>query len=183
MTTPETPPAPFWARIVATGLYSGYVPWASGTVGTLAGLAIYLIPGMSQPFVLLAAILAGIAVGVPASARVAASEGHVLTKTAEIAKARFQKGKESGPDPSIIVIDEIVGMWIALLFIPSSLLAVGFAFVAFRVFDIIKPFPAVNLESLPNGWGIMLDDVVAGIYANIATWLFVFILSLIQPVS
>lgn len=126
---------------------------------------------MDNPFILLPLIVAGFFVGVFASASVAAVEGNRLTRSAELAKATFQKAAHSTPDPSIVVIDEIVGMWIALLFVPKTLPAVVVAFVAFRVFDIIKPFPAARLEAVPDGWGIMLDDVVAGIYANIATHL------------
>ena len=165
----NTDPVSLWSRFIATGAFVGYVPWASGTFGTLAGLILYLIPGMENPPLLFVIILAGFAAGVYTSARVAPAVGHHLTKTAERAKTMFQRGHPSTPDPSIIVIDEIVGIWITLLMVPKTLPAIVIGFLLFRLFDIIKPYPAARLEHLPGGWGIMLDDVVAGLYANIAT--------------
>jgi phosphatidylglycerophosphatase A len=160
---------PIFHQLVATGLYSGYIPWASGTFGTLVGVLFYLIPGIEHPPVLGMMVIAGFFIGVWSSSRVAAIVGHQLTQSAEKAKQLFQQGEHRTADPSIVVIDEIVGIWIALLFVPKTVPAVILAFVAFRAFDIIKPQPARALERIPNGWGIMLDDVVAGVYANIAT--------------
>jgi len=162
---------PLFTELVATGLYSGYIPWASGTFGSLVGLLIYLIPGAESPYILGVMILVGLVLGVVTSRRVAEIRGHQLTKSAEVAKAAFQPGEVHTPDPSIVVIDEIVGMWISLLLLPKTVVAILCAFVAFRLLDIVKPFPARRLEQLPNGWGIMLDDVVAGVYANILTHL------------
>ena len=73
----------------------------------------------------------------------------------------------------------MVGMWISLLFLPVSITWTGWiaAFFLFRFFDIIKPFPAGASQKLPAGWGIMIDDVFAGLYANLAVrlifWLFI----------
>ena len=69
-------------------------------------------------------------------------------------------------DPRPIVIDEIVGMWISLLLLPNRISYFLAAFILFRLFDIIKPFPARQAEYLRGGWGIMLDDVVAGLYTT-----------------
>lgn len=161
---------PLVTRLIATGLFSGYSPWASGTCGSLMGLLIYvLIPHFDNPLILGAGILLAFFVGVPAAARVAAIEGPRLTKSAELLKATFQPGPHLTPDPSIVVIDEIVGMWISLILLPKTLPAVALAFLLFRGFDIIKPYPARQLEQIPDGWGIMFDDVLAGIYANVAT--------------
>jgi phosphatidylglycerophosphatase A len=157
------------ARIVATGLFSGYVPWASGTVGSLVGLIIYWIPGVHDGPWLPVLIALGLLAGAPASDGVARATGHKLTKLAARSKETFQAGSSHGPDPSIVVIDEIVGMWIALLFLPASVPLSVAAFIAFRVFDVLKPEPARYLERIPGGWGIMLDDVAAGIYANLAS--------------
>ena len=77
--------------------------------------------------------------------------------------------EENNSDPSKVVIDEWVGMWIALLMIPNEWLWLGIAFLLFRIFDIIKVYPANRFERLPGGWGIMMDDVVAGLYAGIIT--------------
>jgi phosphatidylglycerophosphatase A len=161
---------PFVTRLIATGCFSGYSPWAPGTCGSLVGLLIYvLIPHSDNPLVLGGGILLAFLVGVPAAARVAAIEGPRLTKSAELLKATFQPGPHLTPDPSIVVIDEIVGMWISVFLIPKALPAVALAFFIFRGFDIVKPFPARQCERIPGGWGIMMDDVIAGIYANVAT--------------
>jgi phosphatidylglycerophosphatase A len=171
----------FLTRLIATGLFSGYIPWASGTFGSIVGVLLYLIPGVERTGILIILIVAGFVAGVITSAKVALVDGHRLTKTAEFAKATFQPGAHDVPDPSIVVIDEIVGMWITLLFLPVSIPTVVVAFFAFRGFDIIKPPPARQLEKIPNGWGIMLDDVVAGIYANIATRIALVVLHGILP--
>lgn len=78
------------------------------------------------------------------------------------------------PDPSEVVIDEVVGMMVTLAYLPWSFISIGLGFLLFRVFDIIKPPPARQLERLPGGWGIVMDDVVAGIYANLALRLILF---------
>ena len=159
----------FVTRAVATGLFSGYIPWASGTFGTLVGLAVYLLPGLSEPLWLSLLIVVGMAAGVVTSKKVAQATGHQLTASARRAKELFQPGAHAPADPSIVVIDEIVGIWISLWLVPYSRVAIVVAFVLFRLFDIVKPPPARQLERIPNGWGIMLDDVAAGIYANLAT--------------
>jgi phosphatidylglycerophosphatase A len=73
-----------------------------------------------------------------------------------------------GKDPGVVVIDEVLGMLVALYLIPNSIPAVAAAFLFFRLFDIVKPFPARLAERARGGWGVMLDDAVAGIYANLA---------------
>jgi phosphatidylglycerophosphatase A len=166
----------FLTRLIATGFYSGYAPWASGTFGSLVGLALFLIPGIATPLPFALLIVAGFAVGVSTSGKMAAVEGHRLTKSAATTKAIFQAGVHSVPDPSIVVIDEIVGMWVALFLLPKSLLAVSLTFLLFRIFDVVKPPPARQVERLPNGWGIMLDDLVAGVFANIVTHIIILFL-------
>jgi phosphatidylglycerophosphatase A len=160
---------PFVTRLIATGLFSGYAPWGSGTAGTLMGVALYLIPGAETTWVLLLLVVTGFAAGVVTSARVADAVGNQLTPSAERAKAAFQAGALHTADPSIVVIDEIVGFWVTMLFVPKTPAAILIGFVAFRAMDILKPQPARYLERYPHGWGIMLDDVVAGIYANLLT--------------
>lgn len=180
----EEPPADRFlplSRFIATGFYSGHLPWASGTWGSLVGLLIAAIPGAEQTGILLALILVGIVVGVPAAGAVARAEGHKLSKVAAATKATFQPGAHTSPDPSIVVIDEIVGMWVTLVALPKSLIAYLLAFFAFRIMDIMKPDPARQLERIPNGWGIMLDDVVAGIYANLAAHAILFVVGRIAP--
>jgi phosphatidylglycerophosphatase A len=76
--------------------------------------------------------------------------------------------KDKGKDPGIVVIDEFVGQWIALLFLPRILWIFIAGFIVFRILDIIKPFPAADLEELDGGIGIMLDDIIVAIYTNVA---------------
>jgi phosphatidylglycerophosphatase A len=75
--------------------------------------------------------------------------------------------RQMGPDPSLVVVDEMVGFWIALFALPKTwpLLVIGF--FLFRLFDIWKPFPIRQTERLREGWGIMADDALAGIYTNV----------------
>lgn len=75
--------------------------------------------------------------------------------------------KDLGHDARPIVIDEIMGMGLALLLVPKRIVYYVIAFVLFRLFDIVKPFPARKAEKLPFGWGVMADDLVAGVYANV----------------
>ena len=75
-------------------------------------------------------------------------------------------------DPSRIVIDEWVGQWVALSMMPVNIRTGIVAFVAFRIFDIIKPGPVRKMEKIPGGWGIMADDVMAGIMAYFVVLIF-----------
>ncbi len=163
------PGAPFIARFIATGAGCGYFPVASGTVGSAAALLLLLIPGISLSPWFPALIVAAFFAGRWASDRVARADGHRLQPTAAASKRFFGQVAPAHPDPSIVVIDEFVGMWVSLLFIPAGAPAVLVAFTTFRIFDIVKPPPAGSLERAGRGWGIMLDDVAAGVYANIAT--------------
>ncbi|MFI5252095.1 MAG: phosphatidylglycerophosphatase A [Bacteroidota bacterium] len=142
------------SQFFATGFYSGYSPVASGTAGSLVGLLLYAIPGMEQLAVLSIATIITFALGVFTSG---------------------EMEKIHGDDPSIVVIDEIVGMWISLLFLPKGWIIAVFAFIFFRIYDIIKPPPARQVEHISGGWGIMLDDVFAGMYANISVQIIHFI--------
>ena len=154
------------ARIFATGFLSGYAPVAPGTAGSLVGLLLYWIPGMDNVLLFFPLILLSFLAGKFAADKVGRVEGPHLTNAAAFFKSRLHTGTTES-DPSIVVIDEIVGMWVALIFLPKSLAITVLAFVIFRFFDIVKPFPSRQLEQLPRGWGIMLDDVAAGVYANI----------------
>src|SRR5437867_3717791 len=146
---------PLALRLIATGLFSGYSPIAPGTAGSLLGLALYMIPGVEHPLSLTIITACTFFVGTIASA---------------------QMEKRFGDDPQVVVIDEVVGMWVTLLFLPKTLVGASVGFLFFRFYDIVKPPPARSLERLKNGWGIMLDDVAAGIYANITlrliAWIF-----------
>jgi len=82
---------------------------------------------------------------------------------------------EWGKDPSRIVIDETVGMWLSMLFIPNVWYLLVLSFMLFRFFDIKKPFYIKQFEKFSGGWGIMLDDVVAGLYANLVMQLIIIV--------
>jgi phosphatidylglycerophosphatase A len=151
----------FPERFLATGLCSGYVSWAPGTAGSIVGLILWSLAGIRDPLTGLLLIAPVFFVGAYVSGKVAAA-------TPDLHPPVFRKNPSTHPDPGIIVIDEIVGMWTALYALPLSWTSAVAAFVLFRVMDIFKPFPARQLERLQGGWGIMLDDVAAGIYANIA---------------
>ena len=91
------------------------------------------------------------------------------------------KGEEIfGEDGKQIVIDEVTGMAISLLFVPKEMKWYVIAFFLFRIFDIIKPPPARGVEKLKGGWGVTLDDVVAAIYANVTLHLIYYVGSLMQ---
>jgi len=141
-----------FAVFLATAGYSGYFPIAPGTVGSALGLAVYGFLRWSQtplsPLTELVLIVTLFAAGVWAAT------------TAE----RYFGGIDPGP----IVLDEVVGMLITLAFIPVGLGAAIVGFFLFRVFDVIKPFPARRLEALHGGLGVMADDAMAAIYANVS---------------
>ncbi len=144
----------FLEKILGTGFYTGYIPFASGTFGSLAALLIYYIPGFENPLILLPAIFLFTFYGIYA--------GNKLEKI-------------YGKDPSQCTIDEMVGMWISLLFLPKKIFISILAFVIWRVLDIIKPFPAKNLEKLNGGLGIMMDDIVSAVYSLIVLHLLLLI--------
>lgn len=177
-TEADQPRLSFLARLIATGLFVGYVPWASGTFGSLLGCLIAFLPAFENPLVSIPLIVIVTLAGVVTSAKVAAVEGHRLTRIAAATKAIFQPEEHGEPDPSIVVIDEVVGQWISFFLLPLTLPTVIVSFFLFRAFDVLKPPPARQVESIPHGWGIMLDDVIAGIYANIGTRIFFFLLGL-----
>ena len=145
------------AVFVATVAYCGYFPIAPGTVGSAAGLLVYLATWwVRSPVFEVCAIVALFAVGV---------------WVATIAERHF-----GGIDPGPVVIDEVVGMLITLAFIPVGVSGALVGFLLFRISDIIKPYPAGKLENLHGGLGIMADDAMAGVYANIALRLAILIL-------
>jgi phosphatidylglycerophosphatase A len=141
-----------WAWTVATFFGAGLGKPGPGTWGSVAALLIWAAESMSghpsahtELVGLLIWIALAIALGVPAATIVAREAGR--------------------KDPQIVVIDEVAGQWIALLFSPPDWLHGLLALLLFRLFDITKPFPVRQLENLPEGWGIVFDDVAAGLYA------------------
>lgn len=143
----------FFTMFLSSACFTGYFPFASGTVGSAFALVFLLIPGFSNPVVLGTLSLIFFFAGIVTSERM---------------MFRY------GDDPSVVVLDEVVGMWITLL-IPVIFLndlgisAVLISFLAFRFFDILKIWPAKYFDGLKSGFGIMFDDVVAGIYGGVLT--------------
>ncbi len=135
------------ARLLATTLYSGYFPVAPGTVGAAAAVLLIWFAGLEQGFPLLGLVLLTTLLGVWAAGRV---------------ENLWQE-----EDPSRVNLDEVAGMMVSLLFLPRTGMVFILAFIAFRFFDILKPVPVSTAERLPHGWGIMADDIMAGIYTNI----------------
>jgi len=137
------------ATLLATGFGSGYSPIAPGTAGSVVGLLLFwpVALTLAWPW--------------------AAAATFVLFLLAVQAAAVVEK--EAGlKDPGIVVVDEIVGIWVTMLAVPWTPAYIAGGFVLFRLFDVVKPFPARTAESrLPGGWGIVCDDVVAGVYANL----------------
>jgi phosphatidylglycerophosphatase A len=123
----------------------GLVPRAPGTVGSLGAIPLYLLVRGGGPLAILAAAFVVAAVGIWAGNVVAARTGL--------------------EDPQIVVVDEVAGSLLALAVAPPSWWGIAVAILAFRFFDIVKPFPARRAERLPGGWGIMMDDIAAGVWA------------------
>lgn len=136
------------ARLLATGFGSGYAPVAPGTAGSAVGLLLFWpLALLSGPWQIVACAVVFV-LGAYASARLARELGR--------------------KDPGLAVVDEIVGMWVTLVGLPFGPVTALLGFVLFRVMDVVKPWPARALEGLPDGWGIMADDVAAGVYAHLA---------------
>jgi len=133
------------SKFFATVFYLGYTPFFPGTITSFfTVIALYFLPEISFVYSLL--ILSSLFfLGVWTAALVAIFE------------------KEH--DPSIVVIDEVVGMWLSLLAVPKIWWLYGISFLLFRFFDIAKIYPINKAEKLDKGWGIMLDDVIAGLFA------------------
>ncbi len=143
--------------VLAVGFGSGFSPIASGTAGSLVALPIIWVAVRFGGWPTLLAVTAiTTVVGLWAAEGVARATGR--------------------SDPGIVVIDEIAGQMVTMLFVPLTWQTLTAGFFLFRLADIVKPFPARRSERLPGGLGIMVDDLIAGVYANLAVqgllWLF-----------
>jgi phosphatidylglycerophosphatase A len=137
------------AVFIATVAWCGYFPIAPGTAGSAAGLIVYLLVWWTHSRVLESALLIVIFV--------------VGTWAASHAERYF-----GTIDPGPVVIDEVLGQLVTLAFMTVGVSGALTGFVLFRIFDVIKPYPANRLERFHGGFGIMADDVMAGVYANLA---------------
>ena len=131
-------------QFTATFFYLGKLPFAPGSWGSLGALILWSFLPLSY-FLQLMAIIILFSVGIISSKKIAL--------------------EKDDPDPSEVVIDEATGMGIALFMLPHSIAMYTIAFILFRIFDIFKPSFIYRVQNLPDGWGIMLDDVLAGILA------------------
>lgn len=148
------PQANFFPRMVATVGFVGYSPLAPGTMGSLAAALVFLLfPSYLSTWFWIAALVLLCLAAVWSAQQMA-----------DWAAQRTAPGKI---DPQEVVIDEVMGMAVTLAFLPLSLKTIGIGLLLFRIFDIMKPFPARRSEKLPGGWGIVMDDVIAGVYANV----------------
>jgi len=134
--------------LLASGLGAGFSPFAPGTAGTLVAIPIELLLSPIRSPVYELTLLTFF---------------FFSSWIAERAQNYWQKR-----DDQRIVIDEIMGYFLTMLWIPKTLLFISVGFLLFRLLDIVKPFPCRQLEKVRGGFGVVLDDVFAGIYANIA---------------
>lgn len=153
---------PFWAVLVSSGLGTGYSPVAPGTVGALLAVLLWVVLLqwlVCDTFWLITLLLISI--------------WSVLSVRATNAVLPYW-----GKDPSRVVSDEMVGVWIPLLAVPceGKWEMVGAAFLLFRFFDIVKPFGIRAMEKLPRGIGVLMDDVLAGLYSLVLLLLWRFLI-------
>lgn len=141
-----------WAWAVGTFFGAGFMRPGPGTWGSVVALLLWWLlahlTSLSAPqlsLITAAGAVLATAVGIPAGTIVARETGR--------------------EDPGHVVVDEVAGQWIALIACPVDWRHALLGLLLFRAFDIVKPWPARQLENLPGGWGIMLDDVAAGLYA------------------
>jgi phosphatidylglycerophosphatase A len=136
---------------IATCAHVGYAPVAPGTFGSAVGLVVYyLVRRQASTAVELSAIALILVVGLWSATE---AEHHF-----------------GGIDPGPVVIDEVIGMLITLALHPVNVAGAIVGFFIFRVLDVVKPWPARRLELLPGGFGVVLDDVMAGVYGNLLMW-------------
>ncbi|MBL4668010.1 MAG: phosphatidylglycerophosphatase A [Flavobacteriales bacterium] len=147
-------------KLTATAFGAGYSPFAPGTMGAIVGcLALWLfekynlISTTSTPLLFIGLIV-------------------IVTVMGIIATDKLED--EWGKDPSKVVLDEVIGMWITMMFVPLSFLNILIGFGLFRFFDIAKPLGIRKLEQLKGGVGVMADDILAGIYANIVLQIIIY---------
>jgi len=152
MKNPKNPPAPLWATLVATFFGIGRLRPGPGSWGAAATVLLWWLVSrwlaagwQTYAAIFLAALV--VAIGIPAATQMARASGL--------------------KDPQFVVIDEVAGQLIPLIAVPVTWKTLLAGFILFRGFDIVKPSPVRQLENLPEGYGIVLDDVAAGIYALI----------------
>ena len=149
----------FFSEVFSSVLFIGHIPAASGTFGALFGILFFFLPYFDNWFTVGGAVVICFIAGIITSNKMIPRYGH---------------------DPSVVVIDEVVGMWITMLFvlpyfsmvdIPVRILIAGVGFISFRFFDIVKIWPSKYFDKMNTGFGIMMDDVIAALYAGVFTFI------------
>ena len=130
-------------NLIGSGIYTGFIPFASGTFASLLAVFIYFIPGFENLYIIIPVTVISFLIGIPIG-------------------TKFET--QFGKDPAQCTIDEFTGTWISLMFIPKDVTFIAISFFVWRMLDIFKPYPANKMENLSGGLGIMMDDVVAGLY-------------------
>jgi len=140
---------------LATGFYIGNIPFAPGSFGSLIGLPLsFALTGISSVLAVLCTLLFIF----------------FAVYIADVAEKILEQN-----DPGCIVIDEVAGMMVTLIGLPFNPITVVIGFILFRVLDVLKPFPIRNLDKrIPGGWGVVADDVAAGVIANLLLRVFHF---------
>ncbi len=135
--------------LISTFFYLGKLPKAPGTWGSLGALLVWsFIPeSLFFRFILLS-----------------------LTLIIGFIACENTLKESDDPDPSFIVIDEVVGLWITLLFVPKTIFLFILGFLLFRLFDILKPSFIYSVQFLKGSWGVMLDDILAGVLSLLVLW-------------
>lgn len=133
----------FIQKVLGSFFFTGYITRASGTFASLLAMLIYLIPGFENPTIMLFFISLFTIIGIS------------LGSKFEVVY---------GIDPKQCTIDEAVGTWISLMFLPKKIWFLIPVFIVWRLLDIVKPFPAKQVEKIHGGWGIMLDDIISALY-------------------
>jgi len=137
---------------VATFFGAGYIKPGPGTWGSISAALLWLgFASLAHP--------------APHTLLLVLSIATVVTTAFGVPAATIAERQSGRHDPGFVVIDEVIGQWIALLFCPPDWAHGLIALILFRLFDITKPFPVRRFERLPAGWGIVFDDVAAGLYA------------------
>jgi phosphatidylglycerophosphatase A len=139
---------------LATWFGCGFVPKLPGTVGTVGAIPLYLVLRPFGPWACLAAAV-------------------ILAVGGAVAAARVVDDRRD-PDPQIVVVDEVAGVLVTLAAAPPTWPALAAGFVLFRILDQWKPWPAGPAERLPKGWGVIADDLVAGVYGALVLLAFRF---------
>jgi phosphatidylglycerophosphatase A len=135
------------AYFIATAGFVGRFPFAPGTAGALVGVALYALVRQANSWTLEAIVV-------------------VATLVLGIWSATIVE-RLVGKDPSIVVIDEVLGMLMTVAFLDVTVSGAFAGFLLFRLFDVVKPFPVGRLEHLHGGFGVMMDDAMAGVYSHV----------------